>query len=299
MDTLQVLIIEDDKDTANFFNFVLSLVGFDCDVVYNAKQALSRLSVVEPDIILLDMRLGSDINGEDILHQIRSNPRFDKTRVIVTTAYPSMAESITNLVDLILVKPIEVEQLQNLAERLVTHRRPTPRMYYHDPVTGIYNQTFFHIRLEHAIERAKLRADFLFAVFVFKIKLIGMEEDHIEYGIFKSMFREIAERLKVMIRPADTIAHLAEGKFASLHEELKGPEDVPIIIDRIQQKLASPYIIHGKSYNLVIELGAVIHDRRYQKAEEILSAAEDAMALAIENDHENQKIVVSYGKILK
>ncbi len=100
MEKLHVLIIDDDKDTANFFSMVLSLVGFDCDIVNSAKQALSRIAVTQPDMILLDMRLGLEIGGEDILYQIRSNPRLDETRVIVITAYPAMAEPITNLADL-------------------------------------------------------------------------------------------------------------------------------------------------------------------------------------------------------
>ncbi len=110
MDHLQVLIIEDDKDTAHFFSMVLSLVGFECEIVHSAKQGLSRLAATQPDMILLDMRLGVEIGGEDILYQIRSNPRLDQTRVIVITAYPSMAEPITNLADLILLKPVDVDQ---------------------------------------------------------------------------------------------------------------------------------------------------------------------------------------------
>ena len=60
---LHVLIIDDDKDTANFFSMVLGLVGFDCDIVNSAKQALARIAVSQPDMILLDMRLGLEIGG--------------------------------------------------------------------------------------------------------------------------------------------------------------------------------------------------------------------------------------------
>ena len=88
MNMLQVLIIEDDKDTAEFFKTVLELVGFECEIILSAKEALSTLSVCAPDLILLDIRLGVEISGEDILYQIRSNPRFDKTRVVIITGLP-------------------------------------------------------------------------------------------------------------------------------------------------------------------------------------------------------------------
>ncbi len=118
MKTLQVLIIEDDKDTAGFFKTVLSLVGLESEIILSAKEALDRLAFSAPDLILLDIRLGIEISGEDILFQIRSNPRFDKTRVVIITAYPRLAEPITDLADLILVKPVETEQLKNLMQRL-------------------------------------------------------------------------------------------------------------------------------------------------------------------------------------
>jgi PleD family two-component response regulator len=300
MDKIHVLIVEDEKDTANFFNIVLSLVGFECDVVNTAKEALSRLSVIEPDIVLLDIRLGGEISGEDILHQIRSNPRFDKTRVIVVTAYPSMAEMVTNLADLILIKPVDVEQLQSLTERLGNLQSSTPRIYYRDTETGLYNQTFFQIRLEHAIERAKLRSDFLFAVFVFTIDPASIERGGRPHsGAMETLLCQVAERLQTIIRPTDTIAHLSDGKFASLHEELKGPEDVRIIIDRLQEKLKAPFKIEGEDYDLSINLGAVIHDRRYQSTDEIITAAENAMSLALDNGEKSQKIVRSYGALLE
>ena len=96
MDKQHVLIIDDDKDIAHLFQMVLNMVGFDCDVVHSAREGLSRLSLSIPDIILLDLRLGLEIGGEDILYQIRSNPRFKNTRVVVITGYPTLAEPIAD-----------------------------------------------------------------------------------------------------------------------------------------------------------------------------------------------------------
>jgi len=167
MEKLHVLIIDDDKDTANFFSMVLSLVGFDCDIVNSAKQALARIAVSQPDMILLDMRLGLEIGGEDILYQIRSNPRLDETRVIVITAYPAMAEPVTNLADLILLKPVDVDQLKALASRLAVLGDHTRSYHFRDPVTDLFTREFFLTRMELAYERARRRSDFKFAILVF------------------------------------------------------------------------------------------------------------------------------------
>ena len=119
---LQVLIIEDDKDTAGFFKTVLELVGFECEIILSAKEALSTLAVSAPDLILLDIRLGVEISGEDILYQIRSNPRFDKTRVVIITGYPRLADGLAERsggIDAFvadLVEPAKTTALEKLGE---------------------------------------------------------------------------------------------------------------------------------------------------------------------------------------
>ena len=107
----QVLIVDDEKDFVLSLEDILESRGYRVEKAHSPKTACEKLNRFDAQVALLDIRLGGEISGEDILHQIRSNPRFDKTRVIVITAYPSMAETVTNLADLILIKPVEVEQL--------------------------------------------------------------------------------------------------------------------------------------------------------------------------------------------
>lgn len=80
MEKLQVLIIDNDRDIAGFFSTVLSLLGHECETVLSAKEALTRLAGSLPDLILLDLRLGTDIGGET------SCTRSVRTRVSITPA---------------------------------------------------------------------------------------------------------------------------------------------------------------------------------------------------------------------
>jgi DNA-binding response OmpR family regulator len=82
------LIVDDDTDLANFLRIVLGLAGFECETAQSPKAALNYLATNEPDLIFLDLNLGADIQGSDLLYHIRSNPRFDNTRVIIITGYP-------------------------------------------------------------------------------------------------------------------------------------------------------------------------------------------------------------------
>jgi diguanylate cyclase (GGDEF)-like protein len=280
MDKMKVLIIEDDKDTAVFFRTVLSLVGFECEIILSAKEALARLAAGTPELILLDIRLGLEISGEDILYQIRSNPRFDNTRVIIITAYPRMAEPITDLADLILLKPVDVEQLKSLVQRVGDFEFRPKYHLFRDPVTELFNEEFFLTRLDLASERAKRRSDFHFAVIVFRLQLDAQQEEQIQPETLLSILHEVGQRLRSHLRPTDAIARISGWKFATLHEDLNEAEDVEIIIARLVEILAEPYQVEGELYPLTISFGSVVHDLHYTRPHDILEAAEKALEKA-------------------
>jgi diguanylate cyclase (GGDEF)-like protein len=280
MNMLQVLIIEDDKDTAGFFKTVLELVGFECEIILSAKEALSTLSVCAPDLILLDIRLGVEISGEDILYQIRSNPRFDKTRVVITTAYPRLAEPITNLADLVLVKPIEIDQLKNLMQRLGSLDFKSKFQLYRDPVTDLFNEEFLLTRLELAFERAKRRKDFHFGVIAIEAHLEPEEDQAIGPDVTLAILREMAGRLKKFVRPTDAVARLAGWKFATLQEDLHEPEEIQCVVKRLSEKLSRPYEIDGKTYRARFEFMPVVHSPQHRQPIDILNVAHEAMSAA-------------------
>jgi diguanylate cyclase (GGDEF)-like protein len=274
---LQALIVDDDRDTARFFGTVLGLVGFEVEIVLTAREALAQLASLVPDLILLDMRLGYELGGGDILFQIRSNPRLDKTRVIVITAYPAMADPISNLADLVLLKPVEVEQLKQLAERLGNFDVSPRRAPFRDPVTELFNREFFLTRLELAFERAKRRPEFLFAITVFHLRVIESAEENLTTEASIHILRTIAQRFVRNLRPTDTIAHIGGWKFAVLNEDLKGPDDPAVINQRLREKLIEPIEAEGQSYSLIGRLGVVTFRPAYQNPSQILDEAEKAM----------------------
>jgi PleD family two-component response regulator len=291
MEKMSVLIIEDDKDTANFFGAVLGMIGFECTLVHSVKQALSWLAVIQPEMILLDMRLGMELGGDDILYQIRSNPRFMNTRVIVITAYPDLAEPVTNLADLILLKPVEVEQLKTLASRLVGTSEHSRQSYFQDPLTDLYSRDFILTRLSHAFERFKRFPDFLFAVLVytFDTQSVGLEPGREED--WDSILRLVGERLKKSYRPTDTIARLDYKHLGTLYEDLKRPEDIQVIINRLCGILAAPVVVEGRAYHLSPYIGAALHNPVYSKAEELMEMAYLALERSQQPDQERVQII--------
>jgi diguanylate cyclase (GGDEF)-like protein len=273
----RVLIIDDDKDIADLFRIVLSLVGFDCDIVYTAREGLSKLSLYIPDIVLLDLRLGLELGGEDILYQIRTNPRLQDTRVVAITGYPNLAEPIADLADLILLKPVDVDQLKTLIQRLSSTEKKSRQEYFRDPVSGLFHQEFFQTRLELAFERKKRIPALLYAVVAFSLDFEPAFEEGEALDSLNRILKQVGTRLTKNFRPTDTIARISTNEFAYLPEDLKKPEDVQAIVNRLSQELLRTYQVKEKMYRPVLRIGAALCEERFHQPDEILQTAESNM----------------------
>jgi GGDEF domain-containing protein len=60
-----------------------------------------------------------------------------------------------------------------------------------------------------------------------------------------AILRQAGERLRRALRLTDTIARFSGWKFATLHEELKKPEDIQVVQGRLAEKLSEPYQVRG------------------------------------------------------
>lgn len=113
-----VLVIEDDPDLSEIFSVALRGGGFETEIINDGQMAINRLRGVPPVVIVLDLHL-PHVDGATILEQIRTDARFVKTAVIVTTADAQLADGLRSKADLVLLKPVGVDQLRELAKRML------------------------------------------------------------------------------------------------------------------------------------------------------------------------------------
>ena len=111
------LVIEDDEDLSDIFCEALGAAGYETEVIRNGDDAIARLHMVTPDVVILDMHL-PNVTGAEILHYIRSEKRMAFTNVVVTTADAIMGEQVRESADFVLIKPISFSQLRDFALRL-------------------------------------------------------------------------------------------------------------------------------------------------------------------------------------
>ncbi len=111
------LIIEDDEDLASIFAEALQAAQFTTEILADGAAAQRRLKEVVPSLVVLDLHLPY-ISGEALLRQMRANPAFSGTKVVIASADPITADMLSSESDLVLVKPVSFSQLRDLAQRL-------------------------------------------------------------------------------------------------------------------------------------------------------------------------------------
>lgn len=109
-ETRQILIVEDDDDTAEVMVTMLRDSGFETDAVATGSHALAHFRSASPDIILLDLEL-PDIHGIEIIKRVRAQSFLP---MIVISGLTNQAEKVAALeagADDFLAKPFAPDEL--------------------------------------------------------------------------------------------------------------------------------------------------------------------------------------------
>lgn len=81
---MKILLVEDDQFIRDIYVDELIRGGFEVDSAATGKEGLDKISKNEYDLLLLDIML-PDINGLEILKQVKQNPATKNVKTIMLT----------------------------------------------------------------------------------------------------------------------------------------------------------------------------------------------------------------------
>ena len=82
----RILFIEDDPSTLEVYTIAMRQAGFDVVAVDSGEEALEEIKKLSFDLILLDYIL-PEMDGFEVLKEIKKSPKNKKTQVLITTNY--------------------------------------------------------------------------------------------------------------------------------------------------------------------------------------------------------------------
>jgi len=122
-----VLIVEDDKTTGDLLASAINdQRGYSALTVRSADEALDALGRVDPDLLVVDIRMPG-MSGLELYDRVRADPRFRSLPVVFETG--TGREHAQDLRDrgiaTYIKKPFDLDELVRFVKRLVPPRNGT------------------------------------------------------------------------------------------------------------------------------------------------------------------------------
>ncbi|HVS42535.1 MAG TPA: amino acid permease, partial [Candidatus Dormibacteraeota bacterium] len=165
------------------------------------------------------------------------------------------------------------EQVQRNRDRL-------EQLAFHDPLTRLANRSLFSDHVGHAVRRVRGRATF--AVLLLDLDNFKTVNDSLGHAAGDHLLIEVAERLRMVVRPGDTTARLGGDEFAILLEDLGSVEDAMLATDRVLAAFRRPVRVQGREIAIRASVGVALADGGTVGAEELMRKADVAMYAAKE-----------------
>jgi diguanylate cyclase (GGDEF)-like protein len=160
-------------------------------------------------------------------------------------------------------------ELRDVADRSI-------KAALHDSLTGLPNRALMAQRIEHALLRRR-RSHTIMAVLFVDLDGFKAVNDAHGHRAGDKLLVAVAERLRSVLRPGDTLARQSGDEFVILCEDLGRSSQADAIADRVHAALAAPLGISGLELTLTAQVGIALTGRGNDSPEALIHAADLAM----------------------
>ncbi len=288
MTALKALIVEDDSDTRDLLARFFSSRGHEPDCFDNAESGLGAFREEPYPLVILDWMLPG-MTGVDMARLLRMRDDREDMHIMMITGQDSpgeIREAIAAGVDDYLTKPIDLRQLGvrlMLAEEKFQARPALRKRLREDPLTGLPNRHTFSARLNGAGRLARANPDYVFAVAAFELNRFKTINDTYGYETGDAILKAVAGRLQNRLGETDLPARLNGDQFALILGDVSSGPHAREILAEIYRDLSRPFLIFEQSISLKISMGVCYSSGDFDRPQDLLRDAEQAMARARSN----------------
>src|SRR6058998_2607031 len=119
----RIVIADDEEAARRSLGQILGEDGYEVTLAADGEEALRLVAQESPDILLTDLRMPR-MDGQELLTRVRSG--FPDVAVVIMTAHGTIRSAVQALregAEDYLTKPIDVEELERLLERILSRKR--------------------------------------------------------------------------------------------------------------------------------------------------------------------------------
>jgi len=109
--TKKILILDDNEDILEMMRVALEDEGHEVECMTNTDDILKTIQSTKPNLVIVDYIL-SGINGGELCHQIKTNPKTSHIPVIMVSGHQRILQSLGNYgEDVFIPKPFSLEDI--------------------------------------------------------------------------------------------------------------------------------------------------------------------------------------------
>jgi two-component system CheB/CheR fusion protein len=111
-----VLVVDDERDTADTFVMLLTTLGYPARAAYDADAALQAARSLRPRVVFLDLAMPR-VNGLALARQLRQLPGMERALLVCVSGYGREADQQQSReagCDYYLLKPTDPETIRKI-----------------------------------------------------------------------------------------------------------------------------------------------------------------------------------------
>lgn len=295
-----IQVIDNDYEIRQWVCTSLKKSGFKVAESENDLTAVSKISQLHPDIILLDTMMPG-FNGIDTCRAIREKTVGMDTPIIIMTRN-EQTRSIQHFLDVgvtdFIAKPLDLTLLKHRIKHilranraccdLIEKQQQIQELVSFDRLTGLANRNLFTEVLEQVLLE-KVNDVTPLAVMCLDLDRFKTINDTLGRHIGDTLLRNVAERLKSSVRKTDSlgrpkkngrrnyVSRLGGDEFIILLPQLADLEDSCRIAQRINKALSQPFLIDEHEIFISASIGASVFPSDGSDAQTLMKYADLAM----------------------
>ncbi len=117
MTTKNILVVDDEKDVADFLRDLLEDNGYGVQVAHDGAEALVKIKKEKPDLILLDLQMPEE-TGTGLYRKLHNKSELKDIPVIIVSGLAGRNIAVTKSVTVIDKPPEEAEILEEVKKSL-------------------------------------------------------------------------------------------------------------------------------------------------------------------------------------
>jgi two-component system cell cycle response regulator len=291
----QVLLIDDDNDHCRLLTAYPG--GITCDVhsVSTGQAGLAWLNQHKADLVITGVML-PDLDGYQIIEQIRQQPRFEKMPVLAIGVLSEVDDRVKTLdlgADDFILKGFtraefhaRIERILRLkaqVDKLIEKYTAAEKRAVTDSLTGLVTHRYFSEMLARELHEVRHR-DEEHSVIVLGIDHFNAFTDWFSHAIGDKVLQRAANIIESTVRGSGTLSRFGEWEFV-ISLPRTDRSDVAIVAERIRQNIESMVISieeggDRRDLRVTASLGIATFPHDATVMESLLQRADGAMYAA-------------------